>query len=149
MPLYANTHTTNSITGLQTTLFRYESRQLIANSLNCGKKDVVIFTGSGATAGLNKLVHMLDIKKDDDRKPVVFVGPFNHHSNILPWRESEATIVNIHLNKEGLPDIEQLKRELKKYKDNHLKIGAFSAASNVTGKFENFFLNYFLKRYYG
>jgi selenocysteine lyase/cysteine desulfurase len=90
-------------------------------------------TGSGATAALNKLVHMLNIQKNDERKPVVFVGPFNHHSNILPWRESGAKIVNIGLNKFGLPDLDQLKKELEQYNDSYLKIGAFSAASNVTG----------------
>lgn len=34
MPLYGNTHTTTSVTGLQTTLYRQEARELIAASLN-------------------------------------------------------------------------------------------------------------------
>lgn len=134
LPLYANTHTTTSITGLQTTLFRYEARQLISSSLHCSKKDVLIFTGSGCTAAINKLVHMLDIKgSTDSRKPVIFIDPFNHHSNLLPWRETGATIVNIKLNSSGTTDLKHLEEELKNYSSSQLKIGAFTAASNITG----------------
>lgn len=138
LPLYANTHTTTSITGLQTTLFRYEARQLISSSLHCSKKDILIFTGSGCTAAINKLVHMLDIKgKNDTRNPVIFIDAFNHHSNLLPWRESGAKIVNIKLNNLGTTDLKHLEEELKNHSSSQLKIGAFSAASNITGTLQD------------
>jgi selenocysteine lyase/cysteine desulfurase/tRNA(Ile)-lysidine synthase TilS/MesJ len=133
LPLYANTHTTTSVTGHQTTLYRYEARQLIASSLGCSKKDILIFTGSGCTSSLSKLVHILNIQPNDSRRPVVFVDAFNHHSNLLPWRESGAKIVNIRLNKSGVTDLDHLQEELLAHKDHELKIGAFSAASNITG----------------
>ncbi|CAN0147246.1 unnamed protein product, partial [Laminaria digitata] len=34
LPLFGNTHTTTSITGAQTTCFRHEARQVIAEAVN-------------------------------------------------------------------------------------------------------------------
>ena len=100
MPLYANTHTETSGTGAQTTRFREDARDIIHAAVGGGPDDVVIFCGSGATAAVNKLVDILNIRLPanlderyqlsahipaDDR-PVVFIGPYEHHSNELPWR---------------------------------------------------------------
>ncbi|NLJ58358.1 MAG: aminotransferase class V-fold PLP-dependent enzyme [Tissierellia bacterium] len=77
------------------------------------------------------------VKKSSDYLkdlPVVFIGPYEHHSNILIWEEGMAELVEIGLNSHGRIDIDDLKRKVadEKYK-NRLKIGSFSAASNVTG----------------
>ena len=66
-------------------------------------------------------------------RPVVFIGPYEHHSNELPWRESIADVVTIHEDLDGGVDLDHLERELKAHADRPLKIGSFSAASNVTG----------------
>src|SRR5438128_4881087 len=66
-------------------------------------------------------------------RPVVFIGPYKHHSNELPWRESVAEVVVIHEDHDGHIDQQQLKEELVRHQDGALKIGSFSAASNVTG----------------
>jgi selenocysteine lyase/cysteine desulfurase len=63
----------------------------------------------------------------------VFIGPYEHHSNELPWRESIADVVMIREDREGHIDLAQLREELVRYEDRPLKIGSFSAASNVTG----------------
>lgn len=76
-----------------------------------------------------------EIKKELHNKgPVVFIGPYEHHSNILMWRESIAEVVEIKLNEEGHLDLDDLENKVrdKKYSDR-AKIGSFSAASNVTG----------------
>jgi selenocysteine lyase/cysteine desulfurase len=67
-------------------------------------------------------------------RPVIFIGPYEHHSNILIWRESIAEVVEIKLGSDGYLDIDDLKYNLhrEEYK-NRIKIGSFSAASNVTG----------------
>jgi len=147
MPLYANTHTETSGTGLQTTRFRDDARALIHEAVGGGDDDVVIFCGSGATAAINKLVDVMNIRIPADldsqhglsdhvppeQRPVVFIGPYEHHSNELPWRESLAEVVTIDEDADGLIDLAMLERELHKYTDRPLKIGSFSAASNVTG----------------
>ncbi len=147
MPMYANTHTESSGTGLQTTRFREDARQIIHDAVGGGEQDVVIFSGSGATSAINKLVDVLNIRLparlDDqfdfisqipaDQRPVVFIGPYEHHSNELPWRESIADVVTIDENSDGQIDLAHLERELQRYADRPLKIGSFSAASNVTG----------------
>ncbi|RLN93738.1 hypothetical protein BBJ28_00014091 [Nothophytophthora sp. Chile5] len=142
VPLYGNTHTTTSITGLQTTCFRHEARQIVAQAVNAkitgrGAEDCVLFTGQGSTSAVNKLVAALGLQQlrgdDASQRPVVFVGPFEHHSNLLPWRESAAEIVTIPENEHGQMDLQALEMQLQNYAQRPLKIGAFSAASNLTG----------------
>ena len=107
----------------------------------------MIFCGSGSTAAINKLVGILNIRIPADldlrfdlrshipekERPVVFVGPFEHHSNELPWRESLATVVTIPEDADGHIDVDALRAALAQYAQRPLKIGSFSAASNVTG----------------
>ena len=147
LPLYANTHTESSGTGLQTTRFREEARQIILTACGGGPEHAVVFTGSGSTAAVNKLVAVLGLRipeaLDDryqlsrgipaDERPVVFIGPYEHHSNELPWRESIADVVVIPEDQDGRIDLERLEAELVAYAGRPVKIGSFSAASNVTG----------------
>ena len=67
-------------------------------------------------------------------KPVVFIGPYEHHSNDIMWREAIAEVVAIQLNPDGYIDLKDLENQVSdpKYNDR-LKIGSFSAASNITG----------------
>ncbi|AVO36896.1 aminotransferase class V-fold PLP-dependent enzyme [Pukyongiella litopenaei] len=131
LPYYANSHTEASYCGAQMTRLRRAARAEIARATGAGAQDAVIFAGSGATAGLNRLVSLFGVNEATD--PVVFIGPYEHHSNILPWRESRARIVEIGEAPEGGPDLDMLARELRANAGSDLLIGAFSAASNVTG----------------
>src|SRR5262249_38110351 len=103
--------------------------------------DIVIFTGSGATAAVNKLVAILELRTSEHtseaERPVVFVGPYEHHSNELPWRESGADGVVIDEDGDGYIDLAHLRRELVRFAGRPLRIGSFSAASNVTGVLSN------------
>ena len=147
LPRYANTHTEASGTGLQTTRLREDARRLIRDHVGGDESTAVIFSGSGTTAAIDKLIGILGLRipaELDDRyhltaqippaeRPVVFIGPFEHHSNELPWRESIADVVTIREDADGHIDPGQLAAELEKHADRPLKIGCFSAASNVTG----------------
>jgi selenocysteine lyase/cysteine desulfurase len=128
LPLYANTHTEASATGLHTTALREDARGIIHEAVNGGPDDVVAFCGSGATGAIDKLVRVLDLQG-----AVVFVGPHEHHSNELPWRESGADVVAIGEDADGRVDLEHLEFELERHEHRRLKIGTFTAASNVTG----------------
>lgn len=147
MPLYANTHTETSGTGLQTTRFREEARQIIKDAVGADGRDVLIFCGSGATGAIHHLIEVLGLRLPagldqryglsahvpQDERPVVFIGPYEHHSNELPWRETICDVVTIHEDADGGIDLQELDRALRAYAGRPLKIGSFSAASNVTG----------------
>ena len=147
LPYYANTHSETSFTGAQTTVLREQAREIIRRAVNGTHRDKVIFCGSGATAAINKLIDLLNLRLRQnvpnelgldgvipaDDRPVVFIGPYEHHSNELPWRESIADTVVIPLNTKGQLDLFALEDALKQHIDRPLRIGSFSAASNVTG----------------
>ena len=73
-------------------------------------------------------------KEIDRLKPVVFIGPYEHHSNDIMWREAIAEVIAIKPNSDGYLDLKDLENKVSdpKYKER-LKIGSFSAASNITG----------------
>ncbi|KAK3274768.1 hypothetical protein CYMTET_17062, partial [Cymbomonas tetramitiformis] len=136
LTLYGNTHTTTSITGMQTTFFRAEARQLIKGAVNASEEDALIFVGSGATCAVARLVsvlHLEDYAHDAAGRAVVFTSFFEHHSNLLPWREAPVDVVLVKEDANGLLDLADLERLLVQYASRPLKVGTFSAASNVTG----------------
>jgi selenocysteine lyase/cysteine desulfurase len=68
----------------------------------------------------------------DQTTPVrVILGPYEHHSNILPWRESGAEVVTIPEASTGGPDLAVLADALATAPGR--VICAMSAASNITG----------------
>ena len=147
LPRYANTHTESSGTGKQTGRLREDARRIIRDAVGGTDDDLVIFSGSGATAAINKLVGILELRLPaglseryrlleqipPGERPVVLVGPYEHHSNELPWRESIADVVVIDEDADGHIDLAQLEQRLVEHADRPLRIGSFSAASNVTG----------------
>jgi selenocysteine lyase/cysteine desulfurase len=147
LPRYANTHTESSGTGLQTTRLREDARRIIRDAVGGDDQTAVLFCGSGSTGAVDKLIGILNLRIPadlDDRyglseripaeeRPVVFIGPFEHHSNELPWRESIAEVVVIREDADGHIDRGQLEEELRRTAGRRLRIGSFSAASNVTG----------------
>ena len=147
LPAYANTHTEASGTGLQTTRLREDARRIIRDEVGGDDETIVVFCGSGSTAAIDKLIGILGLRipagLDDqydlsalipaDQRPVVFIGPFEHHSNEVSWRETIADVVTIHEDADGRVSLDHLREELERHADRPLKIGSFSAASNVTG----------------
>jgi len=159
--LYANTHTEDDTTGRTMSALFHQAEAIIKKSVGANDSDCVITCGDGATAAIYRLQQILGVaippatrdlvnqqisnavskadfaaiaKQMEQNSPVVFVGPFEHHSNEVSWRSSLATVVEIELDDDGNIDMAQLEECLQKdeYK-NRLRIGSFSAASNVTG----------------
>ena len=152
LPLYSNSHSTGSGTGLQSTCFLAEARTSVAASVKArcqygGARDgcdVVLFEGAGATACCAKLVQLLGlhmpwpVAEGEARRPVVLVGPYEHHSTLLAWRESCARVVELPEACTGTGVCRSaLARELAAGMQACLVIGCFSVASNVTGVTEN------------
>ena len=158
-PVVANTHSESSETGKIMTNSYHLSHRLIKEHVNAGSGDVIITAGFGMTAVVNKLQRLLGlkvpvhrqsldfscglpgkrIKKDDDvTRPVVFVTHLEHHSNHTSWLETSADVIVLEPNPDMTVNIGSLEKALEKYKHRELKIGAFSACSNVTGIFPPF-----------
>ncbi len=147
LPSYANTHTESSGTGLQTTRLREDAREIIRQAVHGDDDSVVIFAGSGCTGAIAKLIGVMGLRipsglEDQwhltgaitpDQRPVVFIGPYEHHSNEVSWRETIADVVTIREDVDGGVCLEDLEAKLLAHADRPLKIGSFSAASNVTG----------------
>uniref|UniRef100_A0A7N0TNJ7 Aminotransferase class V domain-containing protein n=1 Tax=Kalanchoe fedtschenkoi TaxID=63787 RepID=A0A7N0TNJ7_KALFE len=146
LPFYGNTHTCDSYVGHHTTSMVHEASHYIKTRLGGGPNDVLLFCGSGSTAAIKKLQEVMGIlvsealkervlgTMKDEEKWVVFVGPYEHHSNLLSWRHSLAEVVAIGLDENGLLDMEDLRAQLDKYQSaSRPLLGSFSACSNVTG----------------
>ncbi len=147
LPRYANTHTESSGTGLQTTRLREDARRTIRDAVGGDDDTVVVFAGSGCTGAIDKLVGILGLRVPSnfedrwhasdlvpsDQRPVIFIGPYEHHSNEVMWRECVADVVVIPQDLDGHVDLAVLRARLEEHADRPLRIGSFSAASNVTG----------------
>jgi selenocysteine lyase/cysteine desulfurase len=142
-PMVGNTHSESSETGTFMTLSYKEAHNIIKKHCNASKDDVIITSGSGMTAMVCKFQRILGLKVPEqlsdflhlpeELKPIVFITHMEHHSNQTTWLETIADVVIIDPDEEGLVDLDDLHRKLEIYKDRKLKIGAFTAASNVTG----------------
>ena len=148
--VYANTHTEDDITGRSMSQLLHEAEQAIKDSVNAGPQGRIIAVGTGATGAIDKLQQilgvtlapatrrnlgdLLDEEAIAQTQPVVFIGPYEHHSNELSWRQSIATTVQVQLDASGQIDLAHLEELLQRpeYQGRKL-IGSFSAASNVTG----------------
>ncbi len=142
-PMIANTHSFSSQTGKASTYAYQYARQLIKKHVNASESDCLVATGTGMTAALNKLQRIMGLRSEDniysvkinfdDERPVVFITHMEHHSNQVPWYETIADVVVLPCGENNLIDPKILSEELKKYKNRRLKIGSFTACSNVTG----------------
>jgi len=142
-PYVGNTHSESSVTGSTMTAAYREAHEIIKNHVNASKDDVIITAGSGMTAMINKFQRILGLKVPEQLKaylnlpgeltPVVFVTHMEHHSNHTSWLETIADVICIQPDSRGLIDLNDFEIQLEKYKDRKLKIGAFTACSNVTG----------------
>ena len=145
---YANSHTEDSYTGKTMTTFVHDAEQRIKALLGATSDNYIIPVGTGSTGAIHKLCEILGLyvppsleqhlnqplKTFVNQRPFVFLRPYEHHSNDLTWRESIAEVVRINLDSEGSIDLKDLDDKLSQPQfKNRLKIGSFSAASNVSG----------------
>lgn len=146
LPLYANTHTEDSATGAHSTHLSHQASDYIKGQLGGDSSCKLVFCGSGSTAAVRRLQDILGLTVCSDHRatvlasipeherPVVFVGPYEHHSNEVSWRETLAEVVELPLCEKGNLDLDALVTALKSPQyARRSKIGSFSAASNVTG----------------
>jgi len=159
--VYANTHTEDDITGRSMSQLLHEAEQAIKDSVNAGPQGCIIACGTGATGAIDKLQQIIGVTLPpatrkhlnemfaplfptaggeafgefcDRQQPVVFIGPYEHHSNEISWRQSLATTIEVRLDAAGRMDLAHLEELLQDPRyQGRKRIGSFSAASNVTG----------------
>ena len=142
-PFVGNTHTETSITGTSMTRAYQFARQCIREHVNAGPRDVLVTACSGMTRVLNKLQRILGLRIPEKApflrdlpeadRPVVFLTHMEHHSNHTSWLETIADVEWLQPDAHGLVNVDHLSRALHAYRGRNMKIGAFTACSNVTG----------------
>lgn len=163
--MYANTHTEDDITGRSMTQLLRDAEKSIKDSVNAGSDGRLVAVGTGATGAIYRLQQIIGValppatgsalyallsrcfgqealgqfrEFQAREQPVVFVGPYEHHSNEISWRRGLATVVEVRLSRDGAIDLDHLANLLQEPRfKGRVRIGAFSAASNVTGECSN------------
>lgn len=161
LAFYANSHTEDDATGRITTNLLNQAEKTIKDMVNAGPGGRIVLTGTGATGAIDRMQQIVGVRLPAATRlvlenllgnflgneqlaafdqfcklhqPVVFVGPYEHHSNEISWREGLASVVEVPMDREGGIDLQQLEALLRNPRyENRLRIGSFSAASNVTG----------------
>ncbi|CAF1304467.1 unnamed protein product [Adineta ricciae] len=135
LPLYGNTHSETSLCAQQSTKFREEARLIIKKSVNANDDDVLLFTGTGSTGAVHTLVVNFELHDETVRKnTVVIISTFEHHSNILPWKETGVEMIRIPTTQQGILDKAVFEERLQHYsKLNKRIICSLNAASNISG----------------
>jgi len=144
-PFVGNTHSEASETGTAMTLAYREARRILKAHVNAGPDDLILTGASGMTGVVNKLQRILGLKAPQElrrfvrlpeaERPVVFVTHLEHHSNHTSWYETIADVVVVPPDPQGIVDLAALEELLHRYRARPVRIGAFSACSNVTGVF--------------
>lgn len=156
---YANTHTEDDYTGKYLTGLFHAAERRIKALVNAGPHGRVFPVGSGSTGALKKLQEILGVyippatrervwaacSGDPERaraweasfnaaRPVVFIGPYEHHTNELMWREALTEVVVVKLAADGRMDLADLETKVgdPRYRDR-VRLASFSAGSNITG----------------
>jgi selenocysteine lyase/cysteine desulfurase len=157
--VYANTHTEDDITGRSMSRLLREAEEAIKRAVHAGPHGRIIACGTGATGAIDKLQQIIGValapatrqnilrmvdasgldgasfrRALEDLQPVVFVGPYEHHSNEVSWRQSLARTIEVRMDADEHIDLGHLEALLRDpAHQGRLRVGSFSAASNVTG----------------
>ncbi|KPV42220.1 aminotransferase class V-fold PLP-dependent enzyme [Alicyclobacillus ferrooxydans] len=142
-PFMGNTHSQTSMTGsAMSDAYGYASNY-IKSRVGANADDLLIPTGTGATSAINKLQRILGLRVHEksrpythvpeELKPVIFVTHMEHHSNHTSWLETIGDVVCLPPGPSGLVEPGVLRAALDDYRDRPMKIGSFTACSNVTG----------------
>ncbi len=156
---YANTHTEDDYSGTFSTRLLQAAEDKIKRMVNAGPGGKIIPIGSGTTGALKKLQEIIGVyippalrariehgiqqsgcpipaarSALNRQRPVVFIGPYEHHTNELMWREAWVEVVVVGFASNGLLDLRDLENKLKdrRYRGRD-KIVSISAGSNITG----------------
>jgi selenocysteine lyase/cysteine desulfurase len=152
-PWIANSHTETSEMGRFSTHLMHFAEESILSSFSVSKKThFAVPAGFGCTGAMERLVRIIKLeeevtlamhqepskKKDENPKvPVVFITPYEHHSNILPWVQSGCNVKVIDSDAFGNLNIKKFNEILTAHMNHKTIVITTSAASNVTSQHTN------------
>lgn len=144
---YANTHSEVSSSAKITSRYYENARKSLYKTLEVSDDFYIIPTGNGATGAIKRFQEIMGIYLPPRTKkrignfnielPLVLIGPYEHHSNEVSFREGLCEVIRVPLNKNENIDIDSLKNLLEINKNREI-IASFSVASNVTGVLSNY-----------
>ena len=141
---YANTHSKEASNADTTSNYYELARKNLAKSLELNDEFAILPSGCGTTAAIKKFQELLGlyippatvkrfgITVAKKKLPLIIVGPYEHHSNEISYREALCEVKRIRLTNDGLVDLVQLKEVLQENMHREI-IGCFCIASNVSG----------------
>lgn len=149
-PMIANSHTETSLMGYFSTQLLHYAEISILKSFSVSKSThFSVPTGNGATGAFERLTKILRVseiaKKEAQNRPgidksvntnipQVYISPYEHHSNILPWQNAGCHLQKVKGDKYGNMDLDSLEDLLMKNIDFKMQIISVSATSNVTSQ---------------
>ena len=156
---YANTHSEVASNAVKTSAYYAQARSDLRAALEIDESFYIFPCGSGATGAIKKFQELMGIYipprtlkrygHKPENLPVVFVGPYEHHSNELSFREGICELIRVPLDADEKIDMAFLQTQLEAHKGREI-IASFSVASNVTGIVSDYKSLYTLiKRYNG
>lgn len=156
---YANTHSEVASSAIKTSQCYAKARSDLKKALAVDERFYLFPCGTGATGAIKKFQELMGLYipprtlqrygHKPENLPVVFIGPYEHHSNELSFREGLCEVVRIPLDLDEKIDMSVLETKLEAYKNREI-IASFSVASNVTGIVSDYKSIYTLvKRYKG
>ena len=156
---YANTHSEVASNAVKTSAYYAQARSDLRAALEIDESFYIFPCGSGATGAIKKFQELMGIYipprtlkrygRKPENLPVVFVGPYEHHSNELSFREGICELIRVPLDTDEKIDMAFLQTQLEAHKGREI-IASFSVASNVTGIVSDYKSLYTLiKRYNG
>ncbi|MFV0482260.1 MAG: aminotransferase class V-fold PLP-dependent enzyme [Campylobacteraceae bacterium] len=155
---YANTHSEVSSSAKITSEYYSNGRKSLHKTLEISDDFYILPTGTGATGAIKRFQEILGLyippktkkrlKNLDIDLPLVLVGPYEHHSNEVSFREALCELIRIPLDCNEKIDLNVLKKTLEQNKHREI-IASFSVASNVTGVLSDYKEIYKLVKSYG
>lgn len=143
LPFYANPHSEGSSHASLTIDLYQQAKMTIKECLGLDEDFALFNVGSGSTSAIKMFQEIMGIYIPPKTKkilasslsklilPSVFVGPYEHHSNEISYREGLCKLTRIPLDSQGLFDLQALRENLARTEGEI--IGSFNIASNVTG----------------
>lgn len=139
---YANTHSDSSSNAIITQNLYENARNELKKSLGLNDNFYLFGCGFGATSAIKKFQEILGLYVPPKTKqrydlnpknlPLVIIGPFEHHSNEVSFRQGLCDLIRVRKNELGELDFTHLEQILEQNSKREI-IGSFSVCSNVTG----------------